>query len=131
MSNFSILYPSGQKKLLRVGSESTRVKAGSASYLLRAKSKLGSGQGPSLVCIYDWSFSIGLVIYLELIHQLTEKHRNWLTRSPFFDISPVYPFRVPYPHITVLCQFMTLSHPAWGWRRNPTENKTMFCRYFS
>jgi len=49
MSNFSIFSPSGQKKLLRVGLESTRVKAGSASYLLRVKSKLGSGQGPSLV----------------------------------------------------------------------------------
>jgi len=44
MSNFSIFFPSGQKKLLWVGSESTRVKAGSASYLLRVKSKLGSGQ---------------------------------------------------------------------------------------
>jgi len=49
MSNFS---PSGQKKLLWVGSESTRVKAGSAFYLLRVKSKLGSGQGPSLKSIY-------------------------------------------------------------------------------
>jgi len=49
MSNFSIFFPSGQKKLLRVGSESTRGKAGSASYLLRVKSKLGSGQGPSLI----------------------------------------------------------------------------------
>jgi len=48
MSNFSIFFPSGQKKLLRVGSESTRVKAGLASYLLRVKSKLGSSQGPSL-----------------------------------------------------------------------------------
>jgi len=49
MSNFSIFFPSGQKKLLWVGSESTRVKAGSASYLLRVKSNLGSGQGPSLL----------------------------------------------------------------------------------
>jgi len=49
MSNFSIFFPSGLKKLLRVGSEGTQVKAGSASYLLRAKSRLGSGQGPSLV----------------------------------------------------------------------------------
>jgi len=47
-SNFSIFFPSDQKKSLRVGSESTRVKAGSASYLLWVKSKLGSGQGPSL-----------------------------------------------------------------------------------
>jgi len=38
-----------QKKSFRVGSESIRVKSGSASYLLRVKSKLGSGQGPSLV----------------------------------------------------------------------------------
>jgi len=43
-ANFSIFFPSGQKKLLRVGSESTRVKAGSASYLLWVKSKLGSGR---------------------------------------------------------------------------------------
>jgi len=43
-SNFSIFFPSVQKKLLRVGSESTRVKAGLASYLLRVKSKLGSGR---------------------------------------------------------------------------------------
>jgi len=63
MSNFSIFYPSGQKKLLRVGSESTRVKAGSASYLLRVKSKLGSGrvesgQGPSLLSINLHSFLV-------------------------------------------------------------------------
>jgi len=45
---FFNFFPSGQKKLLRVGSESTRVEAGSAYYLLRVKSKLGSGQGPSL-----------------------------------------------------------------------------------
>jgi len=44
MSNFSIFFPSGQKKLLRIGSESTRVKAGSTSYLLRVISKLGSGR---------------------------------------------------------------------------------------
>jgi len=49
MSNFSIFFPSGQKKFLRVRSESTRVKGGSAFYLLRVKSKLGSGQGTSLV----------------------------------------------------------------------------------
>jgi len=30
------------------GSKSTQVKGGSASHLLRVKSKLGSGQGPSL-----------------------------------------------------------------------------------
>jgi len=47
MSNFSIFFPSGQKNCFRL--ESTRVKAGSASYLLRVKSKLGSGQGPSLL----------------------------------------------------------------------------------
>jgi len=43
-SNFSIFFPSGQKKSLWVRSESTWVKAGSASYLLRVKSKLGSGR---------------------------------------------------------------------------------------
>jgi len=35
MLKFSIVFLSGQKKSLRVGSESTRVKGGSASYLLR------------------------------------------------------------------------------------------------
>jgi len=49
MSNFSIFFLLGQKKLLQVGSESTRVKAGLASFLLRVKCKLGSGQGPSLM----------------------------------------------------------------------------------
>jgi len=43
MSNFSIFCPSGQKKSLRVVSESTRVGGKSASYLLRVKCKLGSG----------------------------------------------------------------------------------------
>jgi len=43
-SNFSNFSLRVKKKLLRVGSESTRVKAGSASYLLRVKSKLGSGR---------------------------------------------------------------------------------------
>jgi len=41
-SKFSIF--SLRIKKNRFGSESTRVKAGSASYLLRFKSKLGSGQ---------------------------------------------------------------------------------------
>jgi len=41
---FFNFFPSGKKKLLRVGLESTRVKAGSASYFLRVKSKLGSGR---------------------------------------------------------------------------------------
>jgi len=44
MSNFSIFFPLGQKNLF--GLESTWVKGGSASYLLRVKSKLGSGQSP-------------------------------------------------------------------------------------
>jgi len=48
MSNFSIFFTSGQKKSLRDGSERTRVEGRSASYLLRVKSKLGSGKGPSL-----------------------------------------------------------------------------------
>jgi len=42
-SNFSIFFPSDQKKSPRVGSKCTWVKGGSASYLLWAKSKLGSG----------------------------------------------------------------------------------------
>jgi len=48
MTNFSIFFPSDKKKSLQAGSESTWVEGGSASYLLWVKSKLGSGQGPSL-----------------------------------------------------------------------------------
>jgi len=44
MLNFSIFFPSDQKKSLWAGSESTRVEGGSASYLLRVKSKLGYSQ---------------------------------------------------------------------------------------
>jgi len=47
ISNFSIFFPSGQKKSLWVGPKSTQVKDGSTSYLLQVKSMLGSGQGPS------------------------------------------------------------------------------------
>jgi len=56
---FFNFFPSGQKKLLRVGSKSTRVKAGSASYLLRVKSMLGSGQGPSLMPIINFLLCYG------------------------------------------------------------------------
>jgi len=41
-------FPFGWKKYHRVRSKSTRVRAGSASYLHRVKSMLGLGQGPSL-----------------------------------------------------------------------------------
>jgi len=51
MSNFSIFFPSDQKKSLRAGLESTQVRGGSASYLLWVKSKLESGQSPSLNAI--------------------------------------------------------------------------------
>jgi len=49
MSNFKIFFHSGQKNYLRVGSKITQVKGRSASYLLRVKSKLGSGHGLSLL----------------------------------------------------------------------------------
>jgi len=49
MSNFSIVFPSGQKKSLQVGLKSTWVKSGLASHLLWVKSKSGLGQGPSLL----------------------------------------------------------------------------------
>jgi len=44
MSNFLLLFPSGQKKSLWVRSKSSRVKGSSNSYLLRVKRKLRSGQ---------------------------------------------------------------------------------------
>jgi len=66
---FSIFFSLGQKKLLRVGSESTWVKAGLASYLLRVKSKLGSGQGPSLLSINVMS----IPDKHDLAHTLTHK----------------------------------------------------------
>jgi len=62
MSNFSIFFLSGQKKSLRVWKENTRIEDRSASYLLRVKSKLGSGQvrsgpisSPSGMCYYTES----------------------------------------------------------------------------
>jgi len=67
MSNFSIVFPSGQKKSLQVGSESTRVKAGSASYLLRVKSKPGSGR-------------VRAHLYNEVLHGIQNK-RTCLVRS--------------------------------------------------
>jgi len=47
MSNFSIFFPLGQKKSLRVGKY--RVEGGSATYLQWVKSKFGSCKGPSLL----------------------------------------------------------------------------------
>jgi len=45
-----------KKKHCWVRSESTRGGGGLASYLLRVKSKLGSGQGPYLLCdVFDYS----------------------------------------------------------------------------
>jgi len=43
MSNFSVYFPSGQKKYLGVWSKSTWVEGESASHLLRVKRMLGSG----------------------------------------------------------------------------------------
>jgi len=45
---FFNFYPSGKKKSLWVRSKSTQVEGVSAAYLLRVKSNLESGQGPSL-----------------------------------------------------------------------------------
>jgi len=49
---FFNFFPSGKKNPLWVGSKSTRVKGGSASCLLRFKSKLGSGR------VGSWPISI-------------------------------------------------------------------------
>jgi len=48
-------FPFGSKKYLWVGSKSTWVEGGLASYLLRVKSKLGLGQGPSLLRCQLWN----------------------------------------------------------------------------
>jgi len=61
-SNFSIFCPSGQKKSLRVGSESTGV--GGGSPLFYCGSKVSSGQGPSLPSsLRDETDIIGFYIY--------------------------------------------------------------------
>jgi len=49
MSIFQLFSLRVKKKSLRVGSETTQVEGGSASYLLKVKSKLRSGQGPFLL----------------------------------------------------------------------------------
>jgi len=54
-------FPSGQKKSHLVRSKSTRVKPGSASYLLRVKSMLGSGQAPSLTIMEAQAFSFSVL----------------------------------------------------------------------
>jgi len=72
MSKFSIFFSSGQKKSPRVGSESTRVKGGSTSYLQRVKSKLGSGQGPSLGLSLTLHFSLMLVKMIALRNTTSE-----------------------------------------------------------
>jgi len=52
---FFNFFPFGLKKFLRVGSKSTGVKGGTASYLLRVKSKLGSGWvGSGPISSYWW-----------------------------------------------------------------------------
>jgi len=50
----SLFFPFGSKKSHRVGSKSTSVKDGSASYLMQVKNMLGSVQGPSLLTIWLW-----------------------------------------------------------------------------
>jgi len=76
-SNFSIFSLRVKKKLLRVGSESTQVKARSASYLLRVKSKLGSGQGPSLL---SWH-RLDIGIFLWFIESAISWSRNLVITS--------------------------------------------------
>jgi len=80
MSNFSIFFPSGKKKSLRVRLESTRVEGGSASYLLRAKSKLRSGQGPSL-----------------LLNFLYCRHMRLKKLFPLYDATPSIFYDVQFP----------------------------------
>jgi len=81
---FSNFFPLDKKKLLRVGSESTRVEAGSASYLLQVKSKLGSGQGPSL----ELWLTIITAIFLQELAQLREILAFEILRTKlwFFDL---------------------------------------------
>jgi len=61
-------FPSDQKKFLGVGFKSTRVKGGLASYLLRVKSKLGSGQGPPLECMSICLMMLRLIPNLTLLN---------------------------------------------------------------
>jgi len=49
---FFTIFPFGSKKSPWVGSNSTRVIDGSASYLLQVKSRFRLGQGPSLVIVW-------------------------------------------------------------------------------
>jgi len=55
----------GSKKYLHVRSESTQVKGGLASYLLRVKSKLEPGQGPSLLLPYLVKFNPLVLVFLK------------------------------------------------------------------
>jgi len=79
---FFNFFPLGQKNSLRVGSKGTWVKGGSASYLLRVKSQLGLGQGPSLVS------------------GVNDDRRVYLPTSLPTPSSPTYQFAYPLQKIT-------------------------------
>jgi len=57
---FFNFFLSGQKKSLRVGSESTRVEGRSASYLLHVKGKLGSGRVRAHLYLKLWYWTHNL-----------------------------------------------------------------------
>jgi len=73
---FFNFFPFGLKKIPSVQSKNTRVKGGLASYLLRVKSKLGSGQSPSLGLISGPLnfFKIDFKVCLVKLHSLKGWH---------------------------------------------------------
>jgi len=85
MSNF---FNFDQKKYLRVRSKSTLVEGGLASYFLRVKSKLGLGQGPSLLktsnkdhqtnTYTQFKFRVGYFFYL--------RHKKMIFRPFHYNV---------------------------------------------
>jgi len=116
-SNFSIFYPSGQKKSLQVGSESTRVKAGSASYLLRVKSKLGSGRvgsGP----ISSIDIAMFCTLYRLTIFVVSSQRA--------FDIHILIFIKVLYPYFLIIVMFHREGLHQQTPSRNLTATKQIF-----
>jgi len=102
--------------LLRVGSESTRVKAGLASYLLRVKSKLGLGQGPSLV-ILNASFQF-IHIFPKKYHLKLFSHKSSLSCPTKCHTKRVYHKNIRQ-HLKrcwwCLCCYITYIRSFFSW----------------
>jgi len=116
--NFSIFSLPVKNKSHRVGSKSTQVKDSSTTYLLRVRSMLRSGQGPSLkiCCHYDSSWLLNCV---SLYFQSTWPFHYWNNNDlmQYRDSGNVNTFiRILYhSHLLINIQVTAdYYYPGWG-----------------